>query len=172
MEAMLVSSLNTPSRMLVSSLGIPEVQFLADENATVRSLGLTHTVFTDTSGLDLGNQTTAREYVPLYLRATKNATIARIMGLASYSYDEMHDTDGKPHHTDTHTNALMSRTDLPFRIVSSKTGYLPEAGNHLIMQIERLTDHKQFIILTMGNADKANKFVEPEKLARWAVEHF
>lgn len=172
MEAMLVSSLNTPSRMLASTLQISESQFITNMNTTASTLGLTSTHFTDTSGLDLGNLTTAKEYLPLYTRATKNSTLARIMGMSTYTYDEMRDVDGKPHHTDVHTNALMSRTDLPFRIITSKTGYLPEAGNHLIMHIERLSDHKQFFVITMGNPDKANKFVEPERLARWTVQNF
>jgi D-alanyl-D-alanine endopeptidase (penicillin-binding protein 7) len=169
MEAMLVSSLNTPSRILASTLDISEKQFIAHMNTTVRSLGLSSTTFTDTSGLDLGNQTTAREYLKLYLRATKNSTVKRIMSMNSYEYDELRDVDGKPHHIDNHTNALVAKKNLPFSIITSKTGYLPESGNHLVMHIERLSDKKQFIVMTMGNNNKANKFDAPEQLARWAV---
>lgn len=166
MQAMLVSSLNTPSRMLVSSVEKNEANFIKRVNDTVRSLGLTSTQFTDTSGLDLGNVTTAREYLTLYQRATRNADMQRIMAMPTYEYYELVDTDDKPRHYDDHSNDLVARTDLPFRIITSKTGYLPESGSHLAMHIERRADNKQFIVITMGNTETKQRFIEPENIAR------
>ena len=43
-------------------------------------------------------------------------------------------------------------------------------GNSFISFAGRLrpSDKKQFIIITMGNADYAHRFDEPERLAEWA----
>ena len=172
MYTMLVSSFNTPARMLEKQVEPDEIAFAARMTDSARSLGLTQSTFTEPSGLDTGNRTTAREYLALYTWATKDTDMRRILGLKSYEYLELRDLDGKPRHYDDNSNDLMAKTDLPFTIVTSKTGYLPESGYHLAMHIERASDKKQFIVITMGNRKSADRFREPERFARWAIEQF
>lgn len=172
LESLLVSSINTPARMLVSSVTKDEAGFIKRMNKQVLDWGLTHTKFTDTYGYDLGNVTTAREYLTLFTNSEKNNEVRRFLGMKNYSYTELIDKDSKPQHFDENSNALMNKTNLPFSIISSKTGYLDESGAGLVMLIERPSDKKRFIVITMGNPDYANRFDEPEKLAEWAVSSF
>jgi D-alanyl-D-alanine carboxypeptidase len=92
--------------------------------------------------------------------------------MKNYVYTELIDKDGKPQHFDQHSNALMNKNGLSFDIISSKTGYLDEAGAGLVMLIERPSDKKQFIVITMGNPDYENRFAEPQKLSEWVLNSF
>jgi D-alanyl-D-alanine carboxypeptidase len=173
MLAFLPSSLNTPANMMLTAVESDTAKFIVRMNDQAKSWGLAKTVFRDVNGEDERTVSTAKEYLTLYRNASDNVDLRRILGTASYEYNELKDLDGKPRHYDTHSNDLLVRANLPFRIVASKTGYLDEAGAGLVMTIERLTDKKQFIIITMGNPDNtASKFNEPEKIARWAIAQF
>ena len=172
LNAALVSSLNTPTQMLASSVEKNESKFIASMNAQVKAWGLEKTKFIDTTGERVPNQTSAREFLTIYRKATNNRDVQQSLGTKSYTYTEALDLDGKPNHFDTHSNKLTERTDLPFRIISSKTGYLDEAGSGLIMDIQRKTDNKRFVIIVMGNPDYHNRFDAPEEIARWAIDNF
>lgn len=171
MYSLLTSSINTPARMLVSNIK-NEADFIADMNAQAAEWGLKNSKFTDTYGYDLKNETTARDYLTLFINAEKNSDVRRFLGAKNYEYNELKDLDGKPKHYDEHSNRLMNKTGLPFTIISSKTGYLDEAGAGLAMLIERSSDKKRFVIITMGNPDYTHRFDEPERLAKWTIEKF
>lgn len=173
LDVLLISSLNTPARILVDSVEDNESKFIERMNDQAEDWGLTKTQFTDTYGYDLGNVTTAREYLTLFKNATKNKTVKTVLGSKSYEYDEIKDLNGSPGHLDEHSNHLVNKAGLGFNIISSKTGYLHEAGAGLAMLIERPSDKKQFIVITMGNPANDTKFQkrfdEPERLAEWVV---
>ncbi|MEK7084157.1 MAG: serine hydrolase, partial [Patescibacteria group bacterium] len=171
-NALLVSSLNVPARMLVQEFAENETNFIADMNGRAEEWGLSHTRFDDVTGENLNTYTTAREYLTIFRKALENKTIQAYAGKPSYAYDEVLDLDGRPNHHDDHSNDLIKKKKLPFRIVASKTAYLDEAGAGLAMLIERISDGKQFVVITMGNFDYANRFAEPERLARWTIEKF
>ncbi|PJA89904.1 MAG: hypothetical protein CO137_01615 [Candidatus Magasanikbacteria bacterium CG_4_9_14_3_um_filter_32_9] len=172
MKTMLVSSLNTPSRMLVDKVEIYEPAFIARMNQQATEWELPNTKFTDTYGYDLGNRSTALEYTKIFKKVVANSSLQEIMGLSSYEYDELIDKDGKPHHYDYNTNELLLENDLPYKIISSKTGFLYESGANLAMLIERKSDGKKFVIITMGNPDYQNRFVEPDALSKWVISNF
>jgi D-alanyl-D-alanine carboxypeptidase len=169
-DSLLVSSLNLPANMLVSSITPVESRFIQGMNSQAIEWGMTHTAFTDPSGGDIGNLSTGREILTLWNKATALSTIKNTLTKTSYSYDELHDIDGKPNHNDTHTNTLQTRTDMPFVVLYSKTGYLEESGAGLVMQVKRKTDGKEFTIITMGNPDYTNRFNEPKRLAETALQ--
>lgn len=170
MKALLVSSLNPPAKMLVSSVTKEETTFVKQMNEQAKSWGLTNTTFVDPAGVEVENKTTPKDYLTIFRQSLKNATIQEYLGMKEYTYDEVIDKDGKPTHFDTHSNALTQKSGLPFTIIASKTGYLYESGACLAMLIERKSDGKRFVIITMGNSEYANRFVAPEKLATYAVE--
>jgi serine-type D-Ala-D-Ala endopeptidase (penicillin-binding protein 7) len=173
LDAALVSSLNTATQMLVSSVNKNLENFVANMNKQAKDLGLENTSFIDVTGERLENITTAREFLTIYQKATANSSVQTSLGKTSYRYDELLDTDGKPSHFDNHSNKLTQKaSSLPFRIITSKTGYLHESGAGLVMEIQRKTDNKRFVIISMGNADYANRFDEPERLSTWVINNF
>ncbi|MDP2693007.1 MAG: serine hydrolase [bacterium] len=165
----LISSLNTPMKMLVDSVEEDETKFIERINATVKELGLTKTTFDSVTGESLGTKSTAREYLKIYTKAINNNEVYSLLGLKSYQYDEIKDIDGKPQHYDDHTNLLAQQSHSAYNIINSKTGYLEEAGDGLVMLIQRHSDAKKFLIITMGNSNHNNKFAEPSRLTDWTI---
>lgn len=172
LDAMLVSSLNTPVRMLVDAVEEQESIFVNRMNDQAQAWGLLNTHFAGPSGENIDTVTTAQEYLTIYMRAVGNPTIKAVLGKKSYEYDEVLDLDGMPHHFDSHTNDLIKDPSLPFLIISSKTGYLYESGANMMMQVQRKTDGKEFYILTMGDVDHAHRFDETRRIAKWAMQTF
>lgn len=170
LSAMLISSLNTPARMLVSSVDKNEAAFVNRMNAQAKTWGLAKTKFIDPAGTHDDNTTTAREYLTMFKHALSDPHIKKFLSAESYSYTEAKDRDGKPGHFDANTNKLMQDDSLPFRILASKTGYLEKAGFGLAMLIERPSDKRTFFVLTMGNPQYQNRFDEPRRIAIWTVD--
>lgn len=171
MDAFLVSSLNTPAKMLVSEVEDNQSVFIKNVNTTLKKWGLEKTTIVDPSGVGVPNVTTAREYMTAFKRIAKNSEIKSYLAKKSYEYTELIDKDDKPKHFDVHSNDLVNE-NLPYRIIASKTGYLHEAGANLAMIIERKLDNKKFIIITMGNPYYTNRFDEPRNIAQSAIDMF
>ncbi len=169
---MLISSNNTATRMIVDGIEKNESTFAKDMNALAKLWGLKKTKFSEPSGADLGNISTAHDYLKIFTESTKNKTILGYLEAKSYKYDEVLDKDENPTHFDTNSNQLLQETNLEFTILASKTGYLIESGSGLSMLVERKSDKKRFVIITMGNPDFDNRFVAPKKLTDWALKNF
>ncbi|PIR76733.1 MAG: hypothetical protein COU32_00600 [Candidatus Magasanikbacteria bacterium CG10_big_fil_rev_8_21_14_0_10_42_10] len=170
--AVLISSMNTPVRMLVSSVTNNEAGFVSKINAQLKDWGLTSSSWKDVYGGAIDNNTTAREYLTIFTKATTNATLKQYLGTPSYSYDEMLDLDGQPHHFDDHSNDLMKDNSLSFSIMASKTGYIYESGDNIAMLVQRKSDGKQFVVIALGNPEHGNRFSSPKALTEWAMTQF
>ena len=139
-------------------------------NAQAKSWGMNSTVFKGITGERDETVSTANNYLTLFKHADNNMTINQYLHTDYYQYNEAQDLDGKPHHYDYNTNALMKETDLPFTILASKTGYLNSAGANLAMLIKDNATGKKFYIITMGNPDYTNQFITPKQLTEWALK--
>lgn len=172
LNSLLISSVNTAARILVAQVDSNEDKFIKRMNDQAKTWGLKNTVFTDTYGYDLGNQTTAREYLTLFTKSLTNPALTKILGTKDYSYKEVLDKDKLPRHFDENSNHLVNKAKLGFNIIATKTGYLDEAGSGIVMLVERPKDKKKFVVITMGNPDYTHRFVEPEKITKWALTNF
>jgi len=85
----------------------------------------------------------------------------------SYTFKEVLNRDKVAKHTVKNSNKLVEKANANYKILSSKTGYTEEAGSNLIMLIESKKDKKQYVVITMGNPDYKNRFVEPDKISQW-----
>ncbi len=170
--ASLVSSLNTPTKMLVSNLTTNETEFAQKMDKIIKKIHLKKTKFVEPTGIDENNVTTAYEYALLFKYLSRNRDLKKYLSTYRYDYDELKDLDGKKHHFDYNSNELVLEKDLPFKIITSKTGFIYKAGACLAMIIERPSDHKKFIIVTLGNPDYEHRFSEPKKLSLWALKNF
>jgi len=171
LKALLISSLNTPVYMVVEGVDPTPEAFVKRMNNQMTTWGLARTRFADPFGGE-ENLGTIREYHTIFRNTLRNADIKEDLGMNTYSYDETLDRDGLPGHHDNHSNHLMQRSNLDFKILASKTGYLDEAGANLAMLVERPSDGKQFYVITMGNPDYAGRFNEPQRLTSWALSQF
>lgn len=173
LDAMLVSSLNTPAHMIATSAAGTEAKFISQVQKDLNYLKLTKTKIIEPSGTKVANVTTAREYLTLFSAATKNKTMLETLGKKSYSYTKVLNVSGvRDNHWSDHSNLLAKSDQDRYRVIASKTGYLYESGANLAMLVERLSDNKKFIVITLGNVDFANRFVEPNNIANWALKKF
>ena len=75
--AMLLASSNQAAGILSKNVGLTPEQFVKKMNEKARALGLKKTRFTDPSGLDLGNVSTAKEMAKLAQAAFQQALISQ-----------------------------------------------------------------------------------------------
>lgn len=172
MRAMLITSRNTPTRMMIHTVDQNEQAFIDRMNATVASWGLHKTTFADSYGYDLRNQSTAREYLNILIRGLADERILTDLELYEFEYEEVIDKDGAPYHHGTHTNKLIISDTPLFSILASKTGYLHEAGHNLVMLVERVSDGKKFYIITLGNPTFDKWQTEAGNVTNWAMKTF
>ncbi len=83
LEALLVPSANNIAAVLARWDAGSEDRFVARMNATARSLGMSHTRYTDPSGYDDATVSTAADQVRVVLRAMRLPVFARIVAMPS-----------------------------------------------------------------------------------------
>ncbi|MBH41248.1 MAG: hypothetical protein CL685_00860 [Candidatus Magasanikbacteria bacterium] len=172
LDALLVSSLNTPAYMLAQNVSQIPTDIIPSLNTEAKKLGLTNTQFTSITGEEVDTVSTAKEYATLFTTAIKNKTIKAVLQKKGYTYTEFTDLDRKPNHYDYNTNPLVNKNHPNFTVSASKTGFLYESGSNLAMVVTRKSDGKEFVIITMGNPDYPNRFVEPKRLIGYVLSHF
>ena len=171
MSAFLISSLNTPGNMLLHNKENDEV--VQNMNQEVQGWGLKKTEFKGVTGEKVATKSTANEYANIFKKISKDGRIRNYLDQKNYEYEEVINKDERSKHFDKHSNKLLQQeASLPFEILASKTGYLHEAGANLAMLIKDRNTEKKYIIVTMGNPNLENKFVEPKQLAEWTLKQF
>ena len=166
-NTMLVGSANNTTRMLAQATGLSEKDFVSTMNKDLDTWGMDNTKAADVTGLDENNKSTSRDLLKIFIKAYKNTELKKIMEQSSYTFKEVLSKDNIKTHTIKNSNKLVEKTGRDYKILSSKTGYTVEAGSNLIMLIESKKDKKQYVVVTMGNPDYTNRFVEPDKIAQW-----
>lgn len=164
----LVASVNNASRMIGASSGLSEKSFIKAVNTRLDQWGADNTIITDTTGLDDGNISTPRDVLKIFMTALKNSTIKDALSDVTYSFKDVLNKNNVRTHNLKNTNDLMQNSNKKYRILASKTGYTEKAGAVLAMLIESKATKEQFVVITMGNGS-SNRFVEPNKLALWAI---
>lgn len=164
---MLVGSANNTARMLVQATGLEEKSFVKLMNKNLDTWGMDNTKVADVTGLDENNKSTPRDLLKIFIKAFKDEKIKTAVGKTSYTFKEVLSKDKIKTHTIKNTNKLVEKTGKNYQILASKTGYTEEAGSNLIMLFKNNKDKKQYVIITMGNPDYKNRFIEPNKVVEW-----
>lgn len=166
-NTMLVGSANNTARMLVQATGLEEKSFVKLMNKNLDTWGMDNTKVADVTGLDENNKSTPRDLLKIFIKAFKDEKIKTAVGKTSYTFKEVLSKDKIKTHTIKNTNKLVEKTGKNYQILASKTGYTEEAGSNLIMLFKNNKDKKQYVIITMGNPDYKNRFIEPNKVVEW-----
>ncbi|MFA6197584.1 MAG: serine hydrolase [Patescibacteria group bacterium] len=159
---MLVGSANNCAKALARSTGLSREQFVAEMNKKAKEFGLTHTKFTDPSGLDTGNVTTAQDYMKLTDQALKQAEVRKATTTKAYVFKTI---STKRTHTIKNTNLL---TNSALTLISGKTGYLDEAGFCLMTRAKNKTG-TEVTAVVLGSVSRTQSTKEVEKLLRWGL---
>lgn len=82
--ALLLPSANNVAVMLARYVSGTADKFVGEMNATAKTLGMTHTTYTDPSGFDSTTVSTAADQLTLAQHAADDSTLAEMMSTASY----------------------------------------------------------------------------------------
>ena len=162
-NASLLGSANNATLAYVRQLDIPKEEFVKRMNRKAIELGLEQTEFSDVTGLDLGNLSTAYEVAVMATTAfTKYPEISQATSQHEYSFTVI--GSGREH-TIRNTNKLIS--DNKEEVLGSKTGYLYEAQYCLVMQGAGELANRVAVIL--GNPSEQSHFAETDRLLHLVV---
>ena len=162
--ALLVESSNDAAAALAENIATSTKQdFIVLMNQKTKSLGLADTTFTDPSGLDAGNQSSAWDLNIIMQEALKYPVLQKITQTATVDFKSV---DAKFNHRLISTNKLLS---LYPEIIAGKTGYTEEAGNCMILAFRAPNNQGTIISIIMDSQDRME---ESAAILKWTKEAF
>jgi D-alanyl-D-alanine carboxypeptidase len=154
---MLIESSNDAAYCLSGIMG--QDDFVALMNLESKTLGLSNTYFVDSSGLNSGSYSTAKDLVVLTKHLlNKYPLIWEIIKFKEY---DLYLDNGEFHHRLISTNKLLG--EIP-EVVGGKTGWTKEAqGTFLVLQKSPKKDN-YLINVVLGSFDRLE---EMKKIINW-----
>ena len=154
---MLIESSNDAAYCLSGIMG--QDNFIALMNSESKTLGLSNTYFVDSSGLNSGSYSTAKDLVVLTKHLlNKYPLIWEIIKFKEY---DLYLDNGEFHHRLISTNKLLG--EIP-EVVGGKTGWTKEAqGTFLVLQKSPKKDN-YLINVVLGSFDRLE---EMKKIINW-----
>lgn len=156
---LLIASDNAIAHMLARETLGSTAQFVAEMNATARSLGMTNTVFVDPIGLG-DNLSTAYDLTRLAQKILQD--YPSLFSISRYNQLTLISGSGKTFVL-KNTNILVDK--IP-GFIGGKTGYTPTAGGSLLV-IFKIKD-QTLISIVLGSPDR---FGDTSRLVQWYIKN-
>lgn len=163
---MIVGSANNASHALARMTGVSSSSFIQEMNTRASALGLSSTTFADTSGLDLGNVSTAHDIAALALNAFDDPVIRSAATTAHYPLV----VEGQTRQM-KNTNGLLTDPHNGLYVLGGKTGYLVESKWNLAVKMMDSRKHP-LLIVTLGSASNGDAFKDSARIGRWVWSHY
>lgn len=171
LQLALMSSENRAASALARTSPMGMNAFIAAMNRKAGDLGMTNTRFSDPTGLNSENVSTAEDLVKMVKAAYQYQEIRA----ASTSAERQVPVAGSRHPLEFHNTNILVRNG-SWDIGLSKTGYINEAGRCLVMQAQ-IADQPLIIVLLdswgkytrIGDAQRIRKWIESSAGSRRAV---
>ena len=128
-------------------------------NAKARALGMENTRFYDPTGLDSDNVSTAQDLVKMVAAASQYPLIHQYTTTASHTMDNL---SGRAMRF-SNTNPLVRNAS--WDIGLSKTGFINEAGQCLVMQAT--INHRPVIIVLLDSWGRRTRVGDANRIKRW-----
>ncbi len=164
--ATLVASDNAAARALARASGLTSKAFVERMNETAASLGLSNSRFTEPTGLDAGNVSTAVDCVALLWTALQDELLAEVLLAREYRFG----TNRRTHSIRT-TNRLVRDTvsERQWEGVGSKTGYIRRAGYCLVMRALGDSGDDIYAVI-LGGPTSRTRFTDMRRLLDWSMK--
>lgn len=156
----LMSSENRASSALGRNYpgGMPA--FVAAMNAKAEAIGLKDTRFSDSTGLNAANVSSARDLTKMVAAASKYPLIREL------STTPEHQVDVGGHKLSFHnTNLLVRNGAAGWDIALSKTGFINESGKCLVMQA--WFANKPIVIVLLDSMGRLTRISDANRIKRW-----
>jgi D-alanyl-D-alanine carboxypeptidase len=157
---MLISSDNVAARMVASSTGFSNDEFVGKMNELAAELGLSRTRFADPSGLDNGNVSTAAELAILFREAVKDDFISEVIAKRFHTYKALNkDRQYVAYNTN---RFLYGRED----VFGGKTGYIRNSGYCLAVGFK--SEGRRLAAVVLGSPSNGYRYRDAARLLAYA----
>jgi len=165
----LVGSANNAALALSRSTGLTQKQFAARMNLKARQLGLAHTWFSDPTGYDPENTSTALDVARLAFHALGHSEIQDAMTRTEYAFRSV----AGVYHRIPATNQLLDSylNEGEYQIIGGKTGYTDEAGYTLVIRASE-EGGGDVIGVVLGSPTIDDRFQDLKSLLSWGFRTF
>lgn len=163
MLMMLMKSENPAAKALASNYHGGYEAFIAAMNAKAQSLGMNQTRFSDSSGLNPRNVSSARDLVVMMREIATNPryqTIRNFSSAPSYDFYITNYSSGNRTYKAASTSPLVRSGSYP--ISASKTGFTKEAGYCVVM--ETSVNGRPSIIVLLGAKGSQNRWSDAQNI--------
>lgn len=158
----LIASDNAAARALSRVSHGGTAAFVQRMNEKAMELGLESTTFTDPSGLDANNVSSAYDLSRLISFAAADPRIAPIMRTAEYRI-----STSRRSFTISSTNRLLLGGDVD--VMGGKTGFISKAG-YCLATLLRLPQGNQVAVVVLGAHSNLGRFWETRHLFNWLTQ--
>lgn len=160
----LMCSDNVAAKALARSTGLSNRDFVDNMNTLADELGMDNTRYTDPTGLDAGNISTATDYIKLINKAYKNSLISKISATKSYQFKAL---NRNITHTIYNTNRLLySHWD----VKGGKTGYISQSGYCLALDICD-DSGRRINAVVLGSPSNIYRYRDADRLLAYATQN-
>ncbi|MGQ5524312.1 D-alanyl-D-alanine carboxypeptidase family protein [Chitinimonas sp. PSY-7] len=160
MHLALMSSENRAAHALARTSPGGTAAFVARMNRTAQSLGMQNSRFSDPTGLNSANVSTAEDLIRLVQAANHYPEIRGYSTSEEYSF--ISSVNGREYHFNN-TNPLVKNST--WQIGVSKTGYISEAGKCLVMQA--VINDTPVVIVLLDSAGRQTRIGDANRIKRW-----
>ena len=168
LRASLIGSDNTATQALVYFSGLTNEEFVKRMNVKAGELAMTSTQFTDPTGVDAHNVSSALDVVTLLRAAESEPTIKEITEQARVTITQQSGRSVSIVNTNGLLETFLNTGE--YLVIGGKTGYLPQAGYVLASTVEK-NGHAVHVVV-LGSASKEARVQEAKGLAYWAFKTF
>ena len=170
--ATLLPSANDAANALASSTKLSRAKFVAAMNASAKKLGLNRTVFSEPTGIDDANVSTAREFAIVANDVFSSSTVRRFAQTSSRTLRLL--PSGK-RITVKNSDSLLTQPQYDDVLVEGgKTGYLGEDGGWNLSVVLKSANGapRPLTIVIFGEPRMATSMSDAHALALWAWSHY
>ena len=170
--ATLLPSANDAANALADSTGLSRQKFVAGMNATAKALGLKQTVFTEPTGIDDGNVSTAREFARLAQSVFGQAAFRHYDCVAKRT---IYMRPSWKKIVLKNSDHLLTKPQYDDVLVSGgKTGYLgPDGGWNLAVELKSAKGApRELTVVLMGEPMLAISEADAHALVQWAWTNY
>lgn len=143
--------------------------FVGDMNDKAHALGMMRTIFTDPTGLEPTNVSSASDLVLLAREAFVRDEIKQGAALMEYSFSPLGTSIKRiAPATDQLLGSFLNQA--PYEIIGAKTGYTQEAGYCLILMVRR--DGHDVVVALLGSVTTNDRWQEAKGLVDWVFINY
>lgn len=160
LQLALMSSENRAASALARAYPGGFQAFVAAMNRKAESLGMMHTRFVDSTGLNSDNASTAQDLVKMVNAAHQYPLIREMTTTGSY---DVAMRGGSRRMQFKNTNMLVRKK--AWQIGLSKTGFIQEAGHCLVMQANIAS--QPMVIVLLDSLGKLSRIGDAQRIKKW-----